>query len=98
MLALIAEIQATGVGQNRHELENGVRAEGNEPVYEFAFTDQVELFEDAKVEIEVFGRRISASIVSISAGRLWLATGEELVRHMCSAILCARTWRLANEF
>lgn len=78
LTALIAEIKATGAGQKRYELENGVRAEGNEAVYEFPFADEADLFEDAKVEVEISGRRIQASIVSISSGRLWLATGEEL--------------------
>jgi hypothetical protein len=78
LTALIAEIKSTGAGQKRYELENGVRAEGQEIVYEFPFADEADLFEDAKVEVEVSGRRIDASIVSISSGRLWLATGEEL--------------------
>jgi hypothetical protein len=78
LVALIAEIKATGAGQKRYELENGVRAEGSEAVYEFPFADEADLFEDAKVEVEISGRRINASIVSISSGRLWLATGEEL--------------------
>ncbi len=78
LVALIAEIKATGAGQKRYELENGVRTEGSEAVYEFPFADEADLFEDAKVEVEISGRRITASIVSISSGRLWLATGEEL--------------------
>ncbi len=78
LTALIAEIKATGAGQKRYELENGIRADGNEAVYEFPFADEADLFEDAKVEVEIAGRRIHASIVSISSGRLWLATGEEL--------------------
>lgn len=78
LAALIFEIKTTGAGQKRYELENGIRAAGNEPVYEFSFTDEADLFEDAKVEVEVSGRRIDASIISISSGRLWLATDEEL--------------------
>jgi hypothetical protein len=78
LAALIVEIKATGAGQRRYELENGVRAAGNEAVYEFAFTDDAELFQEARVEIEISGRRINGSIVSISSGRLWLSTGEEL--------------------
>lgn len=78
LTALIAEIKVTGAGQKRYELENGVRAEGKEAVYDFPFPEDVDLFEDAKVEVEVFGRRLSGSIVSISSGRLWLSTGEDL--------------------
>ena len=78
LAALIVEIKSTGAGQKRYELENGIRAAGNEPVYEFSFTDEADLFEDAKVEVEVSGRHIDASIISISSGRLWLATDEEL--------------------
>ncbi len=80
LAALIAEIKKTGSGQKRHELENGVRVEGKsgEFVYEFAFTDEAYLFEDAKVEVELPGRRVDVSIVSISSGQLFLATREDL--------------------
>jgi ssDNA-binding Zn-finger/Zn-ribbon topoisomerase 1 len=87
LAALISEIKATGAGQKRYELENGVRTEGNEVVYEFPFTDDAELFEDAKVEIEILGRRTDGSIVSISSGRLWLTTGEELGSVLKRAVL-----------
>jgi hypothetical protein len=58
LAALIAEIKTTGAGQKRYELENGIRA-GEEAVYEFPFTDEADLFEDAKVELEISGRRIA---------------------------------------
>jgi hypothetical protein len=87
LTALIAEIKVTGAGQKRYELENGVRAEGKEAVYDFPFPEDADLFEDAKVEVEVLGRRINGSIVSISSGRLWLATGEDLGRVLQRVIL-----------
>jgi hypothetical protein len=87
LAALIVEIKKTGAGQKRYELENGVRAEGKEPIYEFPFTDAADLFEDAKVEVEIFGRRIDGSIVSINSGRLWLATGEDLGRILKHVVL-----------
>ena len=58
-----------------------------ESVYEFPFTDEADLLEDAKVEVEVLGRRIDGSIVSISSGRLWLATTEELGTVLKRAVL-----------
>ena len=87
LAALIAEIKSTGVGQKRYELENGIRVEGKEAVYEFSFTDEADLFEDATVEVEVSGRRIRASIVSISSGRLFLATDEDLGRDLQRVVL-----------
>ena len=80
LAALIAEIKKTGSGQKRYELERGVRVEGmaGEFFYEFCFTDEADLFEDAKVEVELPGRCIDGSIVSISSGRLLLATKEDL--------------------
>ncbi len=87
LAALVSEIKKTGAGQKRYELENGIRAEGKESIYEFPFADEADLFEDAKVELEVFGRRIDGSIVSIGSGRLWLATSEELGRGLKRAVL-----------
>jgi hypothetical protein len=87
LAALIAEIKLTGAGQKRYELQNGVRAEGKETVYEFPFTDEADLFEDAKVEIEISGRRIDGSIVSINSGRIWLASSEDLGRVVQRVVL-----------
>jgi ssDNA-binding Zn-finger/Zn-ribbon topoisomerase 1 len=87
LAALIDEIKKTGAGQKRYEVENGVRARGNECVYEFSFSDEADLFEDAKVEVDVLGRRIDGSIVSIGSGRLWLATSEELGPTLKRAVL-----------
>lgn len=78
--ALIAEIKRTGAGQKRYELENGIQVEvaGDTLIYEFAFTDDADLFQDTKVEVQIFGKRIAASILSIEAGRLTLSTSEDL--------------------
>ncbi len=78
--ALIAEIKRTGAGQKRYPLEKGlrIREQAGDCLYEFPFTDQAELFEDARIEIEFAGRRIDASIVSISSGRLILSSQEDL--------------------
>ena len=78
LAALIAEIKATGAGQKRYELEDGVRTQSEEFVYEFPFTDEAELFEDARVEVEISGQRVQASIVSINSGRLFLAIDQDL--------------------
>jgi hypothetical protein len=61
-------------------LGKGIRVEGKTDliVYEFVFTDEADLFEDATVEIELLGRRVDASIVSISSGRIRLSTNEDL--------------------
>src|SRR6266404_3525772 len=87
LTALIAEIKATGAGQKRYELEHGIRAEGKEAIYEFPFPEDADLFEDAKVEVEVLGRRVDGSIVSIGSGRLWLTTGQDLGHDLKRVIL-----------
>jgi hypothetical protein len=78
LAALIGELKSTGAGQQRYELENGKRVEGRESIYGFDFTDDAALFDDAKVEIDISGRRIYGSIVSISSGCILLSIGEEL--------------------
>jgi hypothetical protein len=87
LAALIDEIKRTGAGQKRYELENGIRAKGQECVYEFPFSDEADLFEDARVEVEVQGRRVDGSIVSLGSGHLWLATSEELGHILKRAVL-----------
>ncbi len=87
LVELVSEIKATGKGQKRYELENGVRVEGQEPLYEFVFTDDTDLFEDAKVEVQISGTRIDGSIVSINSGRLWLALSEDLGSAVKRAVL-----------
>ena len=80
LAALIDEIKTTGLGQKRYELEKGIRSEENASgiLYGFLFDDAADLFEDAKVEVELPGRRVAASIVSIASGRIWLLTNEDL--------------------
>jgi hypothetical protein len=87
--ALIAEIKQTGAGQKRYELENGIRAEaaGDTLIYEFAFTDDADLFQDAKVEVQIFGKRIEASILSIGPGSLKVSTSEDLGPTVARAVL-----------
>jgi hypothetical protein len=87
--ALIAEIKQTGAGQKRYELENGIRAEaaGDTLIYEFAFTDDADLFQDAKVEVQIFGKRIDASILSIGPGSLKISTSEDLGPTVARAVL-----------
>ena len=87
LTALISEIKATGAGQKRYELENGVRTQSGEIVYEFPFTDDADLFEDAKVEVEISGQRVQASIVSINSGKLFLAIDEDLGRFLERVVL-----------
>lgn len=86
---LIAEIKRTGTGLKQYELENGVRVDsiGDKRVYEFAFTDEADLFQDAKVEVQVFGKRIEGSILFIEAGFLRLSTSEDLGPTVARAVL-----------
>lgn len=76
--ALISEIKKTGAGQKRIELENGVyqNSPSGDAIYSFLFNEEAVLFEEAKIDIEVYGRRISGSIVSIEGGRILLSLKE----------------------
>jgi len=94
--ALIAEVKRTGSGQKRYTVDHGIISEstGGEHVYSFPFSDEAELFEDAKIELQVEGRRIEGSIVSISAGRLLIATKENRGRHIAQAVILVDTTAL----
>jgi superfamily I DNA and/or RNA helicase len=87
--ALIREIRKSGSGQKRYELEKGKRLEsaGGNIFYEFQLNDEADLFEDAQVELQIAGRRVEGSIVSISAGRLIISVGEELGVELRDAVL-----------
>jgi len=82
-------MKQTGAGQKRYELENGIRAEaaGDTLIYDFAFTDDADLFQDAKVEVQIFGKRIEASILSIGPGSLKVSTSEDLGPTVARAVL-----------
>ena len=86
---LIREIKKTGQGQRRYELDKGHRGEaaGGDILYHFSFTDEAELFEDAQVEVQVDGRRIEATIVSIDVGHLVLALKEDIGKDVGFAVL-----------
>lgn len=86
---LIMEIRRTGAGQRRYELEHGQRvdAASREKLYSFAFTDEADLFEDAKIEIEILGQRVEGSVVSITAGKLVLTLTSDMGEVIKHAIL-----------
>lgn len=86
---LIREIKRTGSGQKRYELEHGMRVEstGTETLYAFPFPDEAELFEDAQIEVQIAGRQIAGTVVSIEIGKLLLALKEDIGREIHSAIL-----------
>lgn len=75
---LVEEIKRAGAGQKRFDLEKGMFLEvsGERNLYSFPFAEEGELFEDAQVELEVFGRRHDATIVTISEGRIVLAVDD----------------------
>lgn len=93
---LIREIKKTGSGQKRYELEKGHRTEGAgaDSLYSFPFSDEAELFEEAQVELLIGGKRIQATIVSISAGRLLLGLKEDVGQTVSSAVLLIDTTAL----
>ena len=86
---LIREIKRTGSGQKRYELEKGMRVEatGSETLYAFPFPDEAELFEDAQIEVQVAGRRVAGTVVSLEIGKLLLALKDDIGHEIESAIL-----------
>lgn len=90
LAALIAEIKATGAGQKRYELENGIRGEGKESIYEFPFADAADLFEDAMVPISI--ARMNAGGASTSKRR---RQGIALEEALNRTSVCPKTDRHA---
>ena len=86
---LIREIKKTGAGQKRYELEKGRRGEtaGGAVLYHFPFSDEAELFQEAEVEVQVDGRKVDGTIVSIEAGTLTLALKEDIGKEVRFAVL-----------
>ena len=86
---LIREVKTTGAGQKRYELKKGRRGEatGGDILYRFPFTEEVELFGEAQIEIRVNRRRIEGTIASSGAGQLILALKEDIGNEVPSAML-----------
>jgi hypothetical protein len=78
--ALIVEIRKTGAGQKRYEIDVALRTEsaGEMVLYACEFPEDGELFEEAKVDVQVRGKRVEGSIASITGGKLVLALKEDL--------------------
>jgi hypothetical protein len=55
--------------------------------YSFAFTEDADLFEDARVELRIGGQRIDGQIVSISSGRIIIAVDEDMGETITRCIL-----------
>ena len=86
---IIREMKTVGTGQKRYRLKKGRRGEaaGSDILYHFPFTDEVELFGEAQIEIRVDQRRVEGTIVSIGAGHLVLALKKDIGNEVRSAEL-----------
>ena len=62
-------------------------AAGDEILYRFPFTDEAELFEEAEVKVQVEGRRVEGTIMSIGSGYLILALKEDIGEEVRSVVL-----------
>ena len=93
---LIREMKATGTGYRRYELKAGRRIEtaGGDILYHFPFTDEVELFLEAQIEIQVGQRRVEGTIASIGASHLILALKKGIGNEVRSAVLLIDATRL----
>lgn len=84
--ALIKEMRQEGSGSRRYELENGklVDRQGTLSIYGFPFPEDAEIFEEARIEVDVNGARTAGQVVSISDGAILVALDNDLgttVRH-----------------
>ena len=78
--ALISEMRREGSGSRRYELEQGkvVDTQAGQHIYAFPFSEEAEIFEEARIEIEVDGRRSRGQIVSISEGTILISLDDHL--------------------
>lgn len=78
--ALIGEMRRDGSGSRRYELEQGkvVDTQQGNPIYAFPFSEEAAIFEEARIEIEVNGRRSKGQIVAISEGTILISLDESL--------------------
>ena len=93
---LIREMKATGTGYRRYELKAGRRIEtaGGDILYHFPFTDEMELFLEAQIEIQVGQRRVGGTIASIGSSHLVLALKKDIGNEVRSAVLLIDATRL----
>ena len=78
--ALINEMRREGSGSRRYELEHGriVDTQAGDPIYAFPFSEEAEIFEEARIEIAVEGRRSKGQVVSISEGTILISLEDNL--------------------
>jgi hypothetical protein len=78
--ALISDIRRKRQGARQITLEDGVQValDRGHFGYSFAFTEDADLFVDARVEMRIGVRRIDGQIVSISGDRITIAVEEDL--------------------
>lgn len=87
--ALIADMRRRGHGARQIILENGTRIELDRGHigYVFAFTEDTELFEDARVELRIAARTIEGNIASIATGRVTISVEENLGEKLTRCVL-----------
>lgn len=77
--ALVAEMRRQRQGTRQVALENGERValDRRHIGYVFAFPEDADLFEDARVELRIGARTIEGNIASITGGRIIVAVDED---------------------
>jgi hypothetical protein len=87
--ALIAEMRRNRQGTQQIILENGTRIalDRGHIGYAFAFTEEAELFEDARVEVRIGARTIEGHIASIASGRVIVSIEEDLGEKLTRCVL-----------
>ncbi|MGO8975702.1 MAG: AAA domain-containing protein, partial [Steroidobacteraceae bacterium] len=87
--SLVAEMRRQRKGTRQITLENGERValDRGHIGYVFSFTDDADLFEDARVELRIGARSIEGNIASITGGRIIIAVDEDLGEALIRCIL-----------
>lgn len=87
--ALVADMRRQRQGSRQITLEEGQQIELDRGHfgYSFAFTEDAEIFEDARVELRLGPRTINGQIASISDGRIIIAVEEDLGEIVAHCIL-----------
>ncbi len=87
--ALVSDMRRNRQGARQITLEGGVRVplDRGHGGYSFPFTEDADLFEDARVDLRVGAQRIDGQIVSVSSGKIIIAVEEDLGETIAHCIL-----------
>ncbi len=89
LAALVSDMRRHRQGTRQITLEDGARIplDRGHIGYSFAFTEEADLFEDARIELRIGAQRIDGQIVSITSGRIVIAVDEDIGETITHCVL-----------